>query len=142
MRLIPFSRKSELAPVTSLFDDFVNSFFDDKFSRDSQLMALDVIEHEKTYELRANFPGYERKDINIAVNGDNLVIEAAHTEEKEKQEEGVYHIRERYSGHYRRSVRLPENCDPEQIKAKLEDGVLKVHIPKIEPKPKKEITIE
>ncbi|MCB5250404.1 MAG: Hsp20/alpha crystallin family protein, partial [Candidatus Cloacimonetes bacterium] len=49
---------------------------------------------------------------------------------------------ERYSGSYQRSISLPENANADNIKAKFENGVLSLTIPKREPTPKKEITIE
>ncbi|MGC9362175.1 MAG: Hsp20/alpha crystallin family protein [Candidatus Syntrophosphaera sp.] len=49
---------------------------------------------------------------------------------------------ERYSGNYRRNLLLPENSDLSKIKAKMDDGVLRLVIPKKEPTPQKEIVIE
>ncbi|MCD8480292.1 MAG: Hsp20 family protein [Candidatus Cloacimonetes bacterium] len=49
---------------------------------------------------------------------------------------------ERYSGSYRRNLMLPENADISRISAKMEDGVLSLSLPKKEPTPKKEITIQ
>lgn len=142
MRLVPFTRKSEMTPITSLFDDFLNSFFDEGFTRETQLLALDVVEENDRYDVRANFPGLSRDDIKVRMHGDTLEIEAVKQQEKEQEEKGVYHLRERFNGHWRRAIRLPETCDTEKISANLKDGVLTLSIPKIEPKPKKEISIE
>jgi HSP20 family protein len=127
--------------IPSLFDDFVNACFDDATGRDCQLMAVDVIENDDQYEVKANFPGLKREEISISVLDRDLTIEAKQNTESEKNE-GIYHLKERFSGQWRRSIRLPENGDPSRIVAKLDNGVLTIRIPKSEPKPKKAITIE
>ena len=136
MRLLPANRAYNNVPT--LFDDFLNTFFDEGY-KDSRLMALDVVEKDDAFEVKANFPGIARENIHLSLKDNDLFIE---TEEKtEKEENGVYHLKERFCGKYCRSIRLPENCDRENITAKLENGVLVLRIPKMEPKPKVQIAV-
>ena len=143
MRL-PTVRKGEQQvdnrPMRSLIDDFLkNAFFEPDFS-ETKLMAMDVIERDTEFVLSANLPGIKKKDIKVFVEGDNLVIEAKREEDKEEQNEMTYRC-ERYRGDYRRIFSIPDNWDYEKIKAKYEDGVLHLTVPKKQKQPDKEITI-
>jgi HSP20 family protein len=137
--IVPALHSSFALP--SLFDDFVNSFFDENYTHDAQLMPLDVVEKENSFEVKANFPGLKKENIKLSVKDRELVIEARH-EAEQQEDQGVYHLKERYIGAWHRSIRLPENCDVSKIAAKLEDGVLLLTIPKSDPKPKTQIPIE
>ena len=77
----------------------------------------------------------------ISVHDNQLMIEAKCEQSKEETKGTVYRC-ERYSGSYRRNLLLPENSDLAKISAKMEDGVLKLIIPKKEPSPQKEIVID
>jgi len=144
MRL-PLMRRDERQvnsrPVRSLIDDFLdNAFFESDYS-DTKLMVMDVIEREKEFILTANLPGIKKEDIKVYIDGDNLVIEAKRKEEKEEKSETMYRC-ERYRGDYRRVFSVPDNWDYEDIKAKYEDGVLNLTVPKKAQKPEKEIMLK
>ena len=141
MRLLPITRTEPSNSLTTLFDDFVNSFFDDDFNENCRIMPMDVIEEDDKYVVKTNLPGIPKDKVNISVEEKKLIIEAENTEEKEKEED-TYHARERYCGKYQRIVNLPNHCDGDNIKANMTDGVLTLEIPKIEPKPKKKIKVE
>jgi len=129
-------------PTLSLFDDFLKSFYEDETEQENlRLMPIDLIEHDDHYEVKANLPGFNKKDIKISLKDDELIIEATHSEKKEEKK-GSYYRCERYSGNYRRSIALTEKCDADSIDAKYENGVLTISIPKKEPKPAKQIAIK
>lgn len=142
MRLVPFKKQNkELMPSWPLFDDFLDKFFNEDLVNDSKIMAVDVVETENFFNIKANLPGIIKEKVKISLKENQLLIEASHEENKEEKSASVIRS-ERYSGKYQRYISLPDNCDGEKIKAKLENGVLDIQIPKKEPIPKKEIIIE
>lgn len=142
MRLIPFKRmQKDLLPNWSMFDDFIDKFFHDDFISDSKLMAVDVIENEDNFKIKANLPGVKKEDIKIFVKENQLIIEAKHEEKKCENNTNIIRS-ERYVGKYQRLFTLPDNCDKSNIKAKIEHGVLELSITKMQPAPKLEIVVE
>lgn len=144
MKLVPYRKNIEYRPMSnmlSLFDDFFNRVYEDEAADENyRAMAMDIVEHEKEYEILANLPGYKKEDVKISLHENQLLIEATCNVNKEEQKGTVYRC-ERYSGSYRRNLMLPENADSGKISAKMEDGVLRLSIPKREPSPKQEISI-
>ena len=141
MRYAP-SKRSELYPMMSAFDKFFESFWEDEQADENvRMMAVDLIEQEDKYLVKADLPGFDKQDINISIDKNNLVIEANHSDKKEEKEESYYRC-ERYSGNYRRVISLSEKCKAEQVKADFINGVLKIEIPKVEPEPVKKIAIK
>ncbi len=131
-----------MGTMLSIFDDFFNRAFEEESSEDNfRSMAMDIVEHEKEFELLANLPGFKKENVKISVHDNQLMIEAKCEQSKEENKGTVYRC-ERYSGSYRRNLLLPENSDLAKISAKMEDGVLKLIIPKKEPSPQKEIVID
>ncbi|HHE38471.1 MAG TPA: Hsp20/alpha crystallin family protein [Candidatus Cloacimonetes bacterium] len=130
-------------PIRTAFDRFFNNFFleDDEDQENVRSMAIDLVENDKDYEVVANLPGIKKDNIKVSLNENELVIEAKQ-EEKKEEKKGSYYRCERYSGNYRRSIALTDQCDADSIKAKYEDGVLTLSIPKKEPVPAKEIKIK
>lgn len=94
--------------------------------------CTDVTESENHYTLSADLPGYKPEEIDISVQGDELVIEAKHEESKEEKKEN-YLRRERSFGSVRRSFSLV-GIDQEGITAQFEHGVLQLTLPKLQPK--------
>lgn len=113
---------------------FFNSFFDTPTVAPVRGLrrwtpAVDVIENETDYRLRADLPGLTEQDIAIELENDVLTISGErHTEHEERA--GGYHRIERGSGSFRRSLSLPEGIEPESISAHFENGVLELTIPK------------
>lgn len=142
MKLIPIRREKEMMPMWSLFDDFMDKFMNEDLTDNSKIMAVDVLENDKGYEIKANLPGIRKENVKISMKENQLVISASHEESKEEKNKDTVIRSERFSGSYQRVISLPDNCDGENIKAKLDNGVLSLNIPKKEPSPKKEIVIE
>ena len=139
----------------NLFDDFFEfPFFDDRAERKlyghnaKNIMKTDIKEHKDGYELEIDLPGFHKDEIQAELKDGYLTISAAkqlNQDEKEK-ESGKYIRRERYSGSCQRSFYVGDEITQEDIKAEFKHGILKLLVPKKEPKPaaevKKYITIE
>ena len=89
--------------------------------------TTDVYEKDGNLVVEAHLPNYARDDVDIQVDGDNLVI-SAERHEKEEDKGKKYIIRESSSNFYR-TISLPERADKDQIKADMVDGKLVVTIP-------------
>ena len=139
MRLITTSMNHR-SPL-SLLDDFVNSFYNDSISNESRLMPIDVLEYEDKFVVKADMPGVDKENLKVTLKSGELLIESCEEKQTVEEKEVVHHS-ERFIGCYQRIIRLPETCDEEKIAARLDNGVLTVSIPKVEPKPRKQITIE
>jgi len=84
---------------------------------------------DDTLVLTAEIPGIQLSDLDLSVTGDTLTIKGERRPD-ETVPEADYHRRERLTGHFARSVTLPERVDPERISAAYIDGVLCVTMPK------------
>ena len=130
--------------LPSIFNrGFMNDFFDDDFLMDfrgnkiNNLMKSDIKEMENSYLLEVELPGFDKNEIKAEVKNGYLVIEAKHDENKdEKDEEGKYIRKERYSGYCTRSFYVGEGLTEKDIKGKFENGILCLEVPKKEPEKK------
>jgi len=99
--------------------------------------AIELIERDDRFVVRAEIPGMKEEDIDVSVVGDTLTIRGEKKASTEVKEEN-YYCCERSYGSFFRSIGLPSNVDAKKIKAHYEDGVLEVTLPKaVEAKPKK-----
>ena len=126
-------------------DRFINNFTRDLISpMQSYVSAFntDITDEGDHYLLEAELPGFDKKDISVDVEGDQLVIRAAREESTEEEEKNYVH-RERHYGTYTRRFDIV-GIDVEKIGAKYEDGILKLTLPKQEPQEPegKKISIE
>lgn len=113
----------------------------------SSVMRTDVKESDVGYELHIELPGYSKEDVKAELKEGNLTISAVRdTSNETKDENGKYIRRERYYGNCSRSFYVGKDVEQTDIRARFEDGILKVFVPKKEAKPaveeKKYITIE
>ncbi len=100
-------------------------------------LALDVIEHDDAYTVKASVPGVNPDDIEITL-ADNVLTIRGETREEKDVEEQQYRLHERRYGSFSRSVTLPVVVDSENVEATHENGVLSLRLPKSEAvKPKK-----
>ena len=110
------------------------------------VMKTDVKEHEDKYEVDIDLPGFKKDEIQLNLQNGYLSVSAAKgVDKEEKDKKGKLIRQERYSGSMQRSFFVGKSVTEEDIKAKFEDGVLKLSIPKKEaPKipEKKTIMIE
>ena len=121
----------------NVFDDFFNTPF---FTRtESNMMKTDIKEHDNCYDLTIDLPGVKKDDIKAELNDGYLTISAASdTSKDEKDENGKYICRERYSGSYSRSFYVGDAVTEQDISAKFENGTLKLTVPKKEALPEKQ----
>src|SRR5690242_7361349 len=90
---------------------------------------MDVYEKDDTLVLKAELPGLQKEDVQVEIYDGNLVIRGESKAAREVKKE-TYYRTERTFGSFYRSLPLPWEVTPEQIKATLADGVLEVQIPK------------
>jgi HSP20 family protein len=131
-------------PFSNLFhDDFANQwdslFFGGPLSRPAQSFspAVDVIEQDKAYLVRAELPGISPKDVEIQVENDVLTLRGERKNEHEDERQGYRRV-ERSYGSFSRSFVLPKGTNVDAIEARTENGVLTISIPKVAaPAPRK-----
>jgi HSP20 family protein len=90
---------------------------------------VNIEETEDAYIVEAEVPGVKREDVNIEVDRNELSITG---EIKEQEREGILRKRTRRIGRFEYRVQLPDIADPDNVEAKLDDGVLRVRVPKSE----------
>ncbi|GAB4472722.1 MAG: Hsp20/alpha crystallin family protein [Burkholderiaceae bacterium] len=121
----------------SLFDEFFNDFFSRAGVpvRAAELpnvvrARMDVIDHGDWYEVLVDLPGVRKEDIQVTIEGSRVSINAETKSERQRKEgERVLHA-ERFAAVYARSFELPAEVTEEGAEAKLENGVLKLTLPK------------
>lgn len=102
----------------------------------NEMMKTDVKETDQGYEMTMNLPGIKKEDVKAELKDGYLTISAAtNSQNDEKDKDGRYIRRERYSGSCSRSFYVGETVKQEGIKAKFENGTLKLLIPKQVEKP-------
>lgn len=140
----------------NLFDDswmdfpFDKEFFNKKsplYGKNAKnMMKTDIRETDGSYELDVDLPGFKTDEISATLENGYLTISASKGLDKdEKTKEGKYIRQERYAGAMSRSFYVGEDVKQEDVKAKYENGILKLSIPKTPEKKveeKKAIAIE
>ena len=99
----------------------------------SHVMKTDVNETDENYELEIDLPGFKKDEINVKLEDGYMTISAAKgLDQSKKDKKGTIIRQERYAGAMSRSFYVGANVRKEDVKAKFEDGVLKLDIPKKE----------
>ena len=99
--------------------------------RARMLMKTDVHESEDSYELDIDLPGFKKEEITVELNNGYLTVSAAKgLDEEKKDQKGKLIRQERYSGSMQRSFYVGNYVREEDVKAKFEEGVLKLCVPK------------
>lgn len=123
----------------NLFDDWMDSFEEEFFGRKNPLygkhaknmMKTDVRETDGTYEVDIDLPGFKKEDISVSFENGYLTVSTNKTLDRDdKDKDGKYIRQERYAGSMSRSFFIGKNIPKEDIKAKYEDGVLRLSVPK------------
>jgi HSP20 family molecular chaperone IbpA len=129
----------------NLFDDFFDDFARPARSAarysspTASVMKTDIREHENGFELDIDLPGYKKEDVKAQLKDGYLTISAESKQDNdEKDEKGKFIRRERYYGTCSRSFYVGEDITEDDIKAKFENGILKISVPKKEAKPEVE----
>ena len=132
--MLPVSRKYNQNWIPELFNDF---FTDDWVDRTgNSTPAINVIENEHGFELELAAPGMTKEDFKVSLDeeGDLVINMEKKEENKEGKRHGRYLRREFSYAKFQQTMLLPDDADKEKISATVENGVLMVNIPKVEPK--------
>lgn len=159
---VPPAARREVSPfdrlrgeIDRLFDDFGMGPWRSAFRRGvfdvepflrgemswGKIPAVDIAETAKGYEITAELPGIDEKNVEVKYADGTLTIRGEKKDEKEEKKEN-YYLSERNYGSFQRSFRVPEGVDPDKVEAAFKNGVLTVTLPKTPEAQKKEKRIE
>ncbi|MGA1847825.1 MAG: Hsp20/alpha crystallin family protein [Thermoplasmatota archaeon] len=100
-------------------------------------MPMDLEDHGDKLELSVELPGTRKEDAKISLEDNVLTISVESKQEREEKEEGRYLFRERSSMSCSRSIRLPVDVEEGKVSARMDNGILKIEMPKVHPGEKK-----
>jgi HSP20 family protein len=128
-------------PFTQEFDRLLGSLFETR-GRQAQrwVPAMDLVEADDHFVLKADLPGLAEDDVAIEVQDNVLTISGSREAEHERKEQGWYRL-ERSYGSFSRSLTLPDGVDADKVEANFDRGVLEVTIPKPEERKPRRISI-
>ena len=136
-----------LIPRNNLFD--FDRFFNDSWPQLPEPSAgtffaprVDIEEQGNHYEITAELPGVDKKDIHVHVKDGILTLEAETVQEDKEEKKGKVIRQERRYGKFMRSFNLGEDVQESDIKASFKDGVLTLEAPKIAEKEKERRRID
>jgi HSP20 family protein len=132
--------------VSSMFD--WNPFRRGNITADDENMTVaewsplvDIAEDDKEYLIKVELPEVRREDVKVTVQDGTLTLTGERKSEKEDNGRKFHRV-ERYYGRFERSFNIPDNADPENVKADFKDGVLRVHLAKSEKARAKQIDVK
>ena len=124
---------TRLDPIDNLFPELFRCWARPmRFSEEAPEIKIDVTENDKDYSVRAEIPGAKKEDIRVNVDGNFVSIAAEVKKEKEEKSGGRLLLKETYVGSSSRGFSLAHEIDTKAVVAKLEDGILKLTLPKRE----------
>ena len=133
MALIRWEPARELQSIQQEMNRLFGTFLDPQSGVEGGgrrwIPATDLVEEGDHYVLRADLPGVGEDDVKVELEDNVLTVSGERKSEHEQRKNGYYRI-ERASGRFARSLTLPEGVDADSIKARFENGVLEVTIPK------------
>ena len=144
MTIVRWEPLRELGSLQNEMNRLFNTVFDTPQPAGSTMRrwmpAMDLVETDEHFVLRADLPGMSEQDIKIEFEDGTLTVSGERKAEHEEREEGYYRV-ERAFGAFSRSLTLPEGIDAEAVTASFDRGVLEVHIPKPEERKPRKISI-
>ena len=146
MSLVRFKPYSPASTFNTMLENFFGDDAINGFNRDysATLPAVNVKEHDAEFVVEVAAPGMKKENFKINANHELLTISSEFEDNQEQKEEGKFTRREFNYTSFQRSFTLPKSVDGDKIKAKYEDGVLRISLPKREEakvKPNREIKI-
>ncbi len=102
---------------------------------------VNVKEKKDKIEVTAELPGMKEDDVELSLDGNNLVLKGEKKHERESEEEG-YHFVERSYGSFYRRIPVPAEIDEDNVEAEFKDGILNVSLPKTETGKQKSIKVK
>lgn len=125
--------------MTDPFDAFLDGAMPSMQKATPSLMRTDIRETDTGYELTIDLPGFKKEDVQAELKDGYLSVNAqTKNETEEKDDNGKWLRQERFTGTCSRTFYVGEEIAEEDIKAKFEDGLLKISVPKKQPQPKLE----
>ena len=144
MTVVRWEPMRELGTLQSEMNRLFNTVFDSPGGNAGTLRrwmpAMDLLETDEHFVLRADLPGMSEEDVSIELEDSTLTISGERKAEHEEKQEGFYRV-ERASGAFQRSLTLPRGVDPEAVTASFDRGVLEVRVPKPEERKPRRIHI-
>jgi HSP20 family protein len=119
---------------------FLGRQIDEEDLRGAWLPAVDIRESKEAFDVTAELPGIDAKDVDVSVQENTLIIRGERRREEVKEAETVHRVEREY-GVFERSFSLPRSADAEKIQAKFKDGVLSLTVPKREESKPKSLKI-
>src|SRR5207248_2910037 len=143
--LIRWEPVRELNTLQSEMNRLFNTLFDAPLPNGNAsvrrwIPAMDLVETDDDFVLRADLPGLSEGDVKIELEDSVLTVSGERKSEHEERKEGYYRV-ERASGSFSRSLTLPEGVDADAIQAGFDKGVLEVRIPKPEERKPRKVAI-
>jgi len=133
MSLIKFNRRFPL--FDQMFPDILDTdrlLNENLILKDNWIPAINVKENKEDFEIEVAAPGFSKKDFEVAITDDILTISAENKKIKDEEEDD-YSRKEFHYNSFKRSFTLPKSIDfSKKIDAKYENGVLRVHLEKLE----------
>jgi HSP20 family protein len=144
MTIVRWEPLRELGSLQNEMNRLFNTVFDTPQPGGSTLRrwmpAMDLVETDENFVLRADLPGLSEDDIKIEFDDGTLTVSGERKAEHESKNEGYYRV-ERAFGSFSRSLTLPQGVDPEAVTAGFDRGVLEIRIPKPEQRKPRRIQI-
>ena len=149
MALVRWEPVRELTSLQNEMNRLFNTFFDTPSTGGNGnggslrrwIPAMDLVETDDHFVLKADLPGLDESDVNIEVEDNVLTVSGERNAEHEDNREGYVRV-ERAYGSFRRSLTLPDGVDAEAVSASFEKGVLQVSIPKPEQRKPRKVAIQ
>jgi HSP20 family protein len=147
MALVRWEPVRELSSLQSDMNRLFNTFFDTTTGGNGGtaprrwIPAMDLVETDDHFVLKADLPGLSEEDVHIDVEDDVLTVSGERNAEHEEKGEGYVRV-ERSYGSFRRSLTLPEGVEAEAVTASFDRGVLEVRIPKREERKPRRVAIQ
>jgi HSP20 family protein len=145
MAIVRWEPLRELASIQNEMNRLFGTVFDAPTPSNGNTLrrwmpAMDLVETEEHFVLRADLPGLAEEDVTLEVEDNVLTVSGERKAEHETTKEG-YHRVERAFGSFSRSLTLPEGVDAEAVSANFDRGVLEIRIPKPEQRKPRKISI-
>jgi len=135
MALVRWDSSRELSSLQAEMNRLFQSFFDTPSTSGGTgglrrwHPAMDLVETEDHFVLRADLPGVAESDVKVELEDNVLTVSGERRHEQEVKKGGYYRI-ERASGTFARTLTLPEGVDADAVEATFDKGVLEIRIPK------------
>jgi HSP20 family protein len=145
MAIVRWEPLREFSTLQNEMNRLFNTVFDTPAANGGSTLrrwmpAMDLVETQDHFVLRADLPGLSEEDVNIELEDRVLTISGERKAEHELSKEG-YHRVERAFGTFSRALTLPEGIDPDAVAATFDRGVLEVRIPKPEQRKPRKVSI-